>query len=58
MQQCSYRITASSPPSQGGNSSSIFGSSANLNGILAHLVEHLTFNEGVTGSSPVGPTIC
>ena len=26
----------------------------NFNGILAHPVEHLTFNEGVTGSSPVG----
>jgi hypothetical protein len=26
-----------------------------MRGPLAQLVEHLTFNQGVTGSNPVGP---
>ncbi len=29
-----------------------------LYGPLAQLAEHLTFNQGVTGSNPVRPTIC
>ncbi len=28
-----------------------------MNGRLAQLVEHLPYKEGVTGSSPVSPTI-
>jgi hypothetical protein len=29
-----------------------------LKGPIAHLVEHFTFNERVTGSIPVGPILC
>ena len=32
--------------------------SRSKNGTIAQLGEHLPYKQGVTGSSPVGPTIC
>ena len=57
-----YGQAVKTPPFHGGNPSSILGRVTNIYperylGSIAQLGEHLPYKQGVTGSSPVTPTI-